>query len=368
MNALCLALVTLLAGAEDGAPQSALAVAQRVVVQRALESNPELLAQHRGYLEWLERHPAIATAEEAFTSLMQSQGFSLPVNRFDESLVRYPDAGLRMDAYYRLLADDAEARLAVDNLHRFELAKRREPETWTPALDYLRANPDTALTFLEDPRWVKPLPEALVPLANAARRDDPAVLRLRTAFQTLHDNAKAHLSLFPWWETLYGRESDIGETFEPLKAHFRQYPHRFWVWHRRELAMAQNVNARAWLRHWHRLVRRTEGLGQAYYAYLEMLREQPELRADAESRWRKQFGEPVPWPPEDTPPTLTSLWRPEDDVPVMERPERLEIERPERPRAPSRDDFERPAPPARPVRPVRPTTQAGDAEPTEDEQ
>ncbi|MFO7975627.1 MAG: hypothetical protein R6V12_13435 [Candidatus Hydrogenedentota bacterium] len=350
-----LVLVALFAAAEGAAPLAGLLIEPNAGVERALENNPKLLQQHRGYLAWLEKHPSIATAEDAFTSLMPTRGFSAAFIRFDEALVRYPDVAHRMDTYYSFLVRDSAARTAVDDLHRFELARRGTRETWGPALAYLRAHPDKALTFLENPRWVKPLPEALAPLAEAARKKKPLVERLQTDFQTLHDNAQVHLRVFPWWKTAYDAESSVEKAFGYLNTHFSEYPHRFWVWHRRELALAHEPDARAWLRHWHRLVRRTDGLDRAYWIYLDRLRRQPELREVAERRWRNEY-EPLPaWPPDRQPPKLSPLWTPEEDKPTAKRPDPVEIEKPARPDMPRTDDFPRPTPPEKPVRPARPT-------------
>ena len=65
MNVVFLALLTLLAGTEDAAPRVPRAEAEQAAVERVLESKPVLLAEHRGYLSWLEKHPPIAAAEEA---------------------------------------------------------------------------------------------------------------------------------------------------------------------------------------------------------------------------------------------------------------------------------------------------------------
>ena len=168
-------------------------------------------------------------------------------------------------------------------------------------LTYLRAHPDEALTFLENPQWVKPIPETLRPLADAAREKDPSLERLQAAFQTLHEQPEAHLCVFPWWEAACDGESALRDAFDGLMAHFRQYPHRFWVWHRRELALAEAPDTRAWLRHWHRVVRRTEGLGRAYWDYLKPCA-QPERAETAEARWRNEYGPAPQWPPEGQPP------------------------------------------------------------------
>ncbi|HQE83141.1 MAG TPA: hypothetical protein PLM14_09080 [Candidatus Hydrogenedentes bacterium] len=362
MNVVFLALLTLLAGIEDAEPRVARAEAERAAVERVLEGKPALLAEHRGFLSWLEMHPSTAAAEEAFVSLMLTQGFSLPANRYDESLVRFPEAASQMDGYYDFLASDSGARAAIDDLHRFELAHRTDGGAWGAALSYLRANPAEASTFLVNPRWVKPMPEALQPLADAARKHEPSVERLRTAFQTLDDNALAHLRVFPWWETAYDAESPIGGAFEALNAHFRQYPHRFWVWHRRELALADDPGARAWIRHWHRIVRRSEGLDRAYWVYLDALRGQPERAQTAETRWQKEHGAPPQWPPDNDPPSLTPLWLPSKEMPSVKRLERLEIETPPRPLAPGPDEFTRPTLPTRPARPTRPVKEQDTAQ------
>jgi len=350
MNVVCLALMTLLTEVQEEEFLAEWLNEQQAEVETTLENAHELLEQHRGYLVWLEEHPSMATVEEAFTSLMITREFRLRYNQFDETFLRYPPIARRMDDYYDFLAQDFDARMAVDDMHRFELAHRRDRETRRPVLAYLRAHPDEALTVLENPRWVKPLPEALAPFAEAAREKEPLIERLQADFHPLHDNPLAHLRVFPWWKIAYGQESPVREPFDALNAHFTEFPHRFWVWHRRELALAAEPDARDWLRHWHRLVRRTEGLDQAYWTYLDALRRRPELREAAEARWKDEYGAAPTWPPESGPPKLKPLWTVKEDKPRVERPEHVEIKRPARPKVPQADDLTRPTPPTRPVR------------------
>ena len=252
--------------------------------------------------------------------------------------------------------------MAVDDLHRFEFAHRSSQDTWGAVLAHLRAEPDNAMTFLENPRWVKPIPEVLQPLADAARKGEPAVERLRADFQTLHNNAEVHLRVIPWWNTAYSAANPVGTAFAGLSAHFRQFPHRFWVWHRRELALADQPEARAWIRHWHRLVRRTDGLDGAYWAYLDALRRQPELGEAAEKRWQNEHGETLPWPPEGSPSTLTRYGTPTRRGPSVKRPEPRAIEKRHGRKAPggfsAAGETARPLPPERPSRTKKPAGEA----------
>ena len=363
MNAAWLALFAWLGAATDSAAPVTLPSDPAAAVERVLETNPSRLAQHRGYQAWLARHPAAASAEDAFLPLLLTAGFSLPLDRFDEALLRFLENEAAMDAYYALLASNAESRAAVDDLHRFELAHRTGREAWDGILTYLRAHPENALTFLKKPQWVKPTPDALRPLADAARKKDPSLERLRAAFQTLHDQPEAHLHVFPWWKAACGEESPIREPLDALMAHFRQYPHHFWAWHRRELVLAETPGARAWLRHWHRTVRRSEGLGRAYWLYLDGLRTQPELAEAAEVRWRSEFGAVPSWAPEKEPPPLAPLRLPARATPRAERPSRAETPTPRRPHIPSAGSVERPARPIPPIRPVKDAEKTGqDAE------
>ncbi len=359
MIAAWLALLAGLGAAAEPAPPADLPAARTAAVERALENDPHLLAWHRGYLAWTRQHPAAAAAEDAFTSLLRTTGFSLPVGRFDEALVRFPELAARMDACYAVLASNADARAAVDDLHRFELAHRTGRDTWGAVLMYLRAHPEEALTFLENPQWVKPIPETLRPLADAARRKDPSLERLQADFQILHDQPEAHLRVFPWWKAACGEESPVRDAFEALMAHFRQYPHRFWVWHRRELVLAEPPGARAWLRHWHRVVRRSEGLERAYWDYLEAVRTQPELAETAEARWRNEYGPAPAWPPEGEPPSLAPLRVPSRATPSIERPPRTETEKPARPRIPASGPVKQPTRPVPPARPVKDAADTG---------
>ncbi|HOF40607.1 MAG TPA: hypothetical protein PLD73_11070 [Candidatus Hydrogenedentes bacterium] len=364
MNAAWLALFAWLGAATQSAAPVTLPADPAAAVERVLESDPSLLAQHRGYQAWIGRYPAAASAEEAFTTLLLTTGFSLPVDRFDEALVRFPESAAAMDAYYAALASNGEIRAAVDDLHRFELAQRAGREAWDGILAYLRAHPEEALTFLKNPQWAKPTPDALRPLADAARKKDPSLDRLRAAFQALHDQPEAHLHVFPWWKAYCGEESLIREPFDALMAHFRQYPHHFWVWHRREIVLAETPGVRAWLRHWHRTVRRSEGLGRAYWLYLDGLRTQPEHAEAAEARWRSEFGTVSPWPPDNEPPRLTPLRSPSRAAPRVERPPRVDPPVPRRPHIPTSEGVKRPARPIPPTRPVKDTEKTGqDAEP-----
>lgn len=345
-------------------------------VENTLEQEKTSLEAHRGYLRYLADHPGIARAEEAWLELNMQTGFAAADRVFDETLNDHPEAQRLFDQFYDQLARDQDLRRAVESIQRVELTEKAAgpsraandaaPAPFSAALQYLRAHPDTGLRFLENPQRVKPTPDALLPLLDHFKQHPEILQELSSAFQQISDNPLAQLRLFPWWKQISGLDEQSQAAYETLLAEFLQHPNHFWIWHQRYLALAADVQARAWIRYWHRQVRRTPGLGDnhAYLAYLQKMRRQPESAARAEKRWAGAFGPPPAWPPKESPPLLSYLPRNKSMEPVekkkvrmpaFERPEKPSIPRPQKPVMPNMPAMpQRPAKPEKPPKPPKP--------------
>lgn len=325
-----LALGLLLAVSAGAQPRAA--APDPAGVAAILQADPELRANHEGYLAFLARHPAIAKAERDLTALMRLPGVYPELVRFDEALHADPGAEARFDRHYDRLARDPGIRRAVESAYRLEFQARGNRRLAEP-LAWFRANPDTALRFLRRPESVRPVPEAVYNALNDLRDRPQLLSELGDAFEALLAQPGGRTDVLPWW-------SDVAA---PPPMPFQDQPHRFWVWHQRHLAFAEDAHARTWARWWLRKTRRVAGLGYAYTHYLGTLDEGHAPDPDAA------------WPPPQAPPDLPKI-QPEDAPSPAPRGGVVRPPRPERPPRPAvtRPEVPRPNRPALPDRPVKP--------------
>lgn len=328
-------------------------------VEQTLAAELELLGHHRGYLAYLDKHEAFARAEQSWRQAALLSEVRPLARRFDESLARNPEAEALFDRFYDALAQDRPLREAVEQLQRFEFEHADWTRKFNPALEYLRAHPGVAQRLLRRPRGDFALPQVLRNLPAELRNQPDLLGALREAYGAFAENPAFLTRALPWWQMRYGMSESVAEPAGALTAMFLQRPHRFWLWHQRNLALAGDAQARGWIRYWFRRVRREPGLADDYPLYLHYLRQRPEQRKHVELKWQREFGAPPAWPPASAPPPLEGRVRAKDhnapDKPTYVRPERPEIKRPQMPEPPGRPP--RPAMPAKPKKPevARPT-------------
>jgi hypothetical protein len=319
-------------------------------VENALAADESALQQHRGFLAYLDAHPDFAQAEMNYLALATLPSVYPRLVQFEESLQRDPAAELQFDRYYDRLARQPALRGAVEQLQRIEFGQRDGGDAFGQAMAYLRANPDTALRFLQRPGAVSPTPDALYPVVGYLQSRPELRAELGGALEGFLQQPDATTDVVPW----FGKVLQQGAALTPPLI---DSPNRHWAWHQRNLAQAADAQARAWTRHWYRVTRRTSGLGYAYLQYLRQLREQPTRARAAEARWIAEAGEVPAWPPAPAPPELPVLKDAASDVPAArtgdgrvqrpEKPARPEVKRPPRPEMP-----EAPRKPTRPAKPV----------------
>ena len=321
----------------------------------ALTDDPELLEQHRGFHAFLANHPALAAAEEAFQEQLRLPTFRSHIAAFDEALRDDPALQRRFQDYYDALDADSAFLAEVDALYRLELQTEYSDSDLRAAFAYLKAHPDEALSFLENPRQALPTPEALYPLRNRFRADSALQDKLRDAYIALDRHALAHASAYPWWRVAHGEPEATTEPLRALHAYFHRFPQRFWIWHRRALAWTSYPRERDWLTHFYARIRRSAGLRDSYFEFLAALRDDPALDELVEETWSNDHSAPA-WPPEASPPDLTPLNRPSSASTPPPQPARPGVSRPERPSAET-SSIEVPDPPGRPSRPEPSTPQ-----------
>lgn len=316
---------------------------------KLLATQPELLQHHEGYLKELAARPALAQTETAWWQASTVPSLRELADHFDDALAENETAQLRFDAFYKTLAHSTEAREAVETLVRTELERARTDRNLPPALRFIRANPDIGLRFLKDPRQVRPLPALLESAYKAFERQPEWTQSLFIALDKIAHLPDAHLSIFPWWRELDKLEQ--AAQAPRLDDALEERPNEYWMWHQRNLSLANDDQAGPWMRYWSRLVHRDPELAKEYGPFLSKLLAEPEqLRQHLVDLQEKHGREtPKPWPPKSTPPKLTpKLGR--DAFDVMRRSlEPTTVDTPERP------TIERPQRPARPTPPTPPT-------------
>jgi len=279
--------------------------------ERALESSAADLSHHRGYLAYLDSHPEIAEAEDAYTELMKLSSFRRAVEPFQEALLRDAEAREAFDKYCLALAEREDVRRAVEDVHRCELAERRPPAGFPAAMAYLRAHPDEAIRFLDNPSRPVPTPAPLATTLGFFETRPALRAELLDPFLELSRDARARTHVYPWWAMIEARGNATAQAYDRLMRYLVARPSRFWLWHGRNIALASDAHARHWIDHWHQRVRRNPDLARRYWPYLRQAREQGPVQREAAVRWNEAFGEAGPWPPESNPPTLPPLAAPE---------------------------------------------------------
>lgn len=236
----------------------------------------------------------------------------------------------------------------MENLLRTELETTREEPGLAGAIRYLRANPDLAMRFLDNPARVRPLPAPLQDNYDAFQERPEWMASLRSALGDVLDQPAAHNTAIPWWKQLARLSSAEDDTEQGLDTELYQHPRAFWLWHLRNINRARHKETRPWIRYWERLIHREPDLARQYGPFVTELLQNPErLRqhlADVEAYRRTSGNE---WPPKMAPPALPPLDMSasvdamkkgiaQPDVSVPERPT---INRPKRPRRPQRPSF-----------------------------
>lgn len=360
ISALCLSLAFGLAA--TGPAQSLKHADAELIqtVEAALDRAPEALNNHRGFLALLRRNQAIARAEDAWLDLNLLIEFHALAQAADEALHDAPNEELLFDRFYDQLVRDPKLRESVESLQRTELERAPKAEhaeqPLSTALDFLRANPDAAMTFLRDPAQAKPLPHALDPYLDYFKSRPELLSKLLETFQGITDNPLAQSNLLPWWQAASAlKDGAFGRFTKHLLAH----PKRYWVWHTWNLTLAEDAHTRTWIRYWFRQARRTPGLEQNYERYLDLMRKFPQYAARAEAHWQENAGPAPEWPPKTDPPLLT-IWTAPDMPPALvpKMPAYAPAEKPDgtRPAKQDRPEVRRPEMPKKPEVPTMKTS------------
>ena len=323
-------LLTLLISASFAAPPEA-AIAEAVAddvargqlvesVEGALLADKELAFHHAGFLAFWFGRSDWEEAEAGYTAMARSSRLYPLIAAFDEALLGSPRASEAYRSFQAIQLERPDLRDGVEALEDTGLA-------WTME----RLN-----------RVIGPAQAAdLDPLA---RLQDLLGPESETAIRHLGTDPSAQRRLEPWWKLQYdGADRGVGRAYTELVNALRETPGGLAAWRRREVLLAAEPDAAAWVRHWHRRVRRTEPLGARYYDYLAAIQEHPELLDEREQEFRKIVAGRT-WPPPGEPPRLEAIRNPDEPRPRgdLSRRHTPEVERPAR--------VNRPVSPARPVR------------------
>ncbi len=345
--ALCLCFACGFGAPDAGQVSKRNAAEEWKIVEAALESSPDLLENHRGFLAAVKQNQALARALDTWLDLNLLAEFHALARAADEALYAAPAAERLFDQYYDQIARDPELRKNVEALQRTELDHARKADyaeqPLSNGLDYLRANPDTAVPQLRQPTQGKTFPRELRPFLDAFNSRPDLLQEFLNTFQGITANPLAQSRILPWWQTAPGFDANTGGAFNRFHKHLLAHPSRYWAWHEWNLTLAAEVRLRTWVRYWFRKERRVPDLDERYDRYLDLLRKQPDYAVRAESRWSRQSGPAPVWPPGTDPPVLPKWTPPERAVgqgqphpryTMPEKPGRPEVRRPDRPKMP----------------------------------
>jgi len=318
-------------------------------VERFLTAHPELDRLHEGYEGYLARNPAIGGPENDWTGLLASERFRPAAHAFEEGLLNDPEAESRFDNFYGALSSNPALRQSIEQLQHTEFGQRGAG--FSSAMDFLRSSPDAALPWLEKALPGGAIPKQLQPLLDSVQRNPELLGTLRSGVSQMLEAPSFQDKVQPWWSKLGEFDTRSGGAYRQLAGHFMECPPDFDIWHKRNLALAQDGHARDWIRYWHGLVRRTPELGGEYYRYLHSLDTKGAARSNsvAQQVLAIQNG---PWPPSEAPPPLKGY---APFQPLIPAPPPMPAMK-ELPHAPSAgpSSIPRPAMPQRPASPGRP--------------
>ena len=313
-------------------------------VAAAWQSAPDLQRHHEGYLHFLATHPALAQTERDYVLMLTRPISSRLYADFEEALLQDAEARALFDQFYGALQRDKDLRTSVEALQRTELSLGPGSEAVSQALGYLRAQPEDALRFLRAPDLFQPMPEDLAPLTGQFRQHPELAQVLERDLQGIMNRPDAQTRAVPWWQQVAGSDQRAGGAYRRLMDHFASFPPDFNVWNQRNLALAEEVQARQWIRYWHGIVRRTPGLGRDYFRTVRTELDHPRTSSS-------EAGLAEAWPPTAAPPPLPPLANAPEGKGASRAPTwnnekkehlpRPRIQRPERPARPQMRTWDR---------------------------
>lgn len=274
--------------------------------EAAITRDEDFLRLHRGYLAYLEAHPALRDAERAWWDAVIEPTVGAAFSRFDEAVMGDATAEAALDAAYDLIARDQKVRSAVESLQRIEFTQRGAESMLADALRALRADPDLARRLIAQGGAVGGLAQPMRQFADYLGGQPDLVDELGGIFGALGEAPLAGSRLVPWWQQL-NTTGAAATAYIELARVFAVAPRRFWAWHARELAWAEDAQARDWARYLYRRARRVDGLGEGYVHYLRALFAVEGRAAQAEAAYEKERGAFTAFPPKIAPPTLAPL-------------------------------------------------------------
>ena len=309
-----------------------------------LGSQPALQEHHAGYLHWLHAHPEVAAQERAWWDVaMVSETRTLNA-AFDEALMNDVLAQTLYDQFYDELNRNPELRTKVDTLQNLEWSFSALDQALSKGLRQVKATPQQSL------ERISKLPDAaeeftINDVFNQIAQHPELARALQQQLGGLMEDTSFFSRILPWWEAVQGGAPAWQGPHLELTQHFARYPHRFWIWHKRNLALSTDAHTRNWIRYWQRRVRREPALQNIY---TEVLRQDFDTQRYADSI--------TDWPPKAAPPLLKALPKPRLQKPGTKKPAATSPNRATRPTPP------RPAvlSPTQPVAPLRPDPEKAD--------
>ncbi len=272
-------------------------------VEKFLAAHPELNRLNEGYRGLVAGNPTIGVPESDWTGLLASERFRPAAHAFDEGLLNDPEAQGRFDSFYGALSGNPALRQSLEQLQHTEFGQRSAGVDFSSSIEFLRSSPEAALPFLEKNLQGGGLPKALQPLMDIAKQNPQLLGDLKNSVTQILQNPSFSTDVQPWLSKLGEFDQRSGGAYRQLATQFMACPPDFEVWHKRNLALAQDPHARDWIRYWHGVVRRTPELGAHYYRYLHSMdkKDVPAAQSVAQKVLAIQNGA---WPPPEAPPPL----------------------------------------------------------------
>src|SRR5690349_9061477 len=216
------------------------------LVQAALNADPAVLAQHRGFWNYIAADPELRQAEENYDAAMEITSVREAVGYLEESLIADASVRAEYDFYIARLRRDPQLFEAVSRLNGTESAQLSADPDLAGSLRYLRANPDLAVRVLalhQRPASAEPM---LSPLFDHLRRESSAETQLGGAWGSVDGLAGAREAVYPWWSRVYTTQTAVAQRYRALEDVLTRLPSLRRAWEAREVAWANRGDAVRW--------------------------------------------------------------------------------------------------------------------------
>ncbi len=305
-----------------------------------LESDPELLAQHRTYMALVQSPvggKGLAVSERGYVALLSSPEFENLTKAMNAVLEKHPQMAKAVERFNETLEQHPEIENSLDTLKKWRQTHPGEQADLSSIINDLASQN-------------KSLPGAQGPAAAMLEKHPELRSLLTNLSSGLGEDAQARQGLQGWWETMGAlRGGGMGaQTPGELLAQPNAALAKLLMEQAGKVAQAMEPETQ-WLQDWHDRIRKDPELGVAYWQYVDYALHHPQAARTTELGWKTQFGASPQWPPSDLSASQSEDTSEASKSASDKSKSASRRQRPDKPKWPS---IQRPTAPTRPKRPT----------------